>query len=85
MNYQNLFQFAFNDKQVNIKILSVAFYTINNLEVLYRLLFDIVLTLFDVSFREEFKVSRLDFAIDIKYNFDFIGELLKKDKHREIA
>ena len=80
MNYQNLFQFAFNDKQVNIKILSVAFYTINNLEVLYRLLFDIVLTLFDVSFREEFKVSRLDFAIDIKYNFDFIGELLKKDK-----
>lgn len=53
MNYQNLFQFAFNDKQVNIKILSVAFYTINNLEVLYRLLFDIVLTLFDVSFREE--------------------------------
>ena len=80
MNYQNLFQFAFNDKQVNIKILSVAFYTINNLEVLYRLLFDIVLTLFDVSFREEFKVSRLDFAIDIKYNFGFIGELLKKDK-----
>ena len=74
--YQNLFQISFNEKMINIKILSMAFYTMK-LEILYDLLFRIVLELFEVHFRENFVVSRVDYAIDVKYNFDLFNDVVK--------
>lgn len=75
--YSNLFQISFNEKMVNIKILSMAFYTMK-LEVLYDLLFRIVLELFEVNFRENFIVSRVDYAIDVKYDFDLFNDIVKR-------
>lgn len=75
--YQNLFQISFNEKMINIKILSMAFYTMK-LEILYDLLFRIVLELFDIHFRESFIVSRVDYAIDVKYDFDLFNDIVKK-------
>lgn len=74
--YQNLFQFSFNEKMIQIKILSVAFYTMN-LQLLYELLFTLVLELFDLHFRESFIVSRVDYAIDVKFNFDIFNNVVK--------
>ena len=74
--YQNLFQFSFNEKMINIKILSMAFYTMK-LELLYELLFTLVLELFDLHFREKFVVSRVDYAIDVKFNFDIFNNVVK--------
>lgn len=76
IHYQNLFQIAFNEKMINIKILSVAFYTMP-LKEIFTFLNLVTTSLFDIKFHEHFVCARLDYAIDVKYNFNIFENTIK--------